>query len=180
MEFPVPCDCGKTVMVFEGRAGLDITCACGRTFKAPSLKELRVKAGLPPFHVSPEVMIPHMLVNGELPGTKKCAKCGVETVELVRVIAECERKFFRKGGGFNWPLFFVTAIFSPLVFFRWEHRTVEELGRDKTLLLPLAICSRCRGWLRGRWRIKETLKTVPIYRELLDKFPKAKVTIRRI
>jgi hypothetical protein len=72
MRFRVYCECGGHIVVSEAAAGAKLPCACGRTVSVPSLHELRVEAGLPPYNVSPELVIEAMLLSGEMPFDNRC------------------------------------------------------------------------------------------------------------
>jgi hypothetical protein len=65
MDFRINYDCGKSVTVTEGAAGARMLCPCGRTITVPSVKDLRLQAGLPPYNISPELMIEHLLAAGQ-------------------------------------------------------------------------------------------------------------------
>jgi hypothetical protein len=56
----------------------------------------------------------------------------------------------------------------------------QEYGKDKIYTLPLAVCRQCRSTLRDQRAIKEALCQVPEYRQLLDKFPDARVIVRDV
>src|SRR5262249_43305342 len=66
-RFHADCECGRRHPVAEGAAGGTIQCGCGRTLPVPSLRELRVEAGLTPYDPNPELVITHMLATRDLP-----------------------------------------------------------------------------------------------------------------
>ena len=45
------------------------------------------------------------------------------------------------------------------------------------LTLPLRVCDHCRAEVRRPAAVKALLRQVPVYARLLDKYPKAKVTL---
>jgi len=49
-------------------------------------------------------------------------------------------------------------------------------GEDKIFYLPLMVCMPCQVTLKRPSILKECLRAVPEYRQLLDKFPDAKVS----
>jgi len=55
MEFLLPCECGKNLMVTDGMAGTSVQCGCGRLTSIPSLGELRKLAPVKP---QAEAMVP--------------------------------------------------------------------------------------------------------------------------
>ena len=88
MEFRVDCACGIPLKVTEASAGGSVQCVCGGTVPIPPLTELRVRAGLAPYHVSPEVLIEHLLEAGELPPDNYCVGCRQPTDESAAVRQE--------------------------------------------------------------------------------------------
>jgi hypothetical protein len=169
-------------MVREGLAGTKRTCACGRVITVPPLHELRRQIGLRPYEVSPELVIEHMLASGELPADHACARCGAETDAVVHVQAECERVQIRSGGEPTW-LVFLSLLISPLLLLgvlMRQRSDQKEYGKDKIYTLPLAVCRQCRSTLLNPAEIRDALCRVPEYRQLLDKFPDAKVVVRDV
>ena len=41
MQFELPCECGRRLIVTAGDAGATLRCECGRTVQVPGLNELR-------------------------------------------------------------------------------------------------------------------------------------------
>jgi hypothetical protein len=138
------------------------------------MAELRVRAGLPPFQLPPEVVIEGFLHTGEFPIGKLCGRCGVSTDEVVVVVTECERASVHGSGGFTWGHLLV-SLFAG-IFVR-EQGVVAEYGRDKIYPLPLPLCQPCRKKLWTQKQIRRCLAAVPEYRLLLEKFPTAKVQL---
>ena len=103
MDVHIDCQCGEYLLVSEGSAGATITCPCGRPLKVPSLKEFRLRAGLPAYEPSPEMIIQHQLLAGGLPPDRNCVHCGADTDQVVQVAVECEKAF--RTGGFSWGVF---------------------------------------------------------------------------
>ncbi len=60
-----------------------------------------------------------------------------------------------------------------------RERRQQVFGRDKVYRLPLPVCSACQARVRGDKAIKQFLRGIPEYRQLLDKFPDASVGIDR-
>src|SRR5262245_33148332 len=111
MEFRVDCACGGHVGVSEGGAGSSRGVSGGRTVAIPSLKELRLSAGLPAYNVSPELLVEHILSSGEMPFGPRCGQCARETDEIVHVITECERAGAREPGGLPWGALVLLWVF---------------------------------------------------------------------
>ncbi len=173
MDFQLTCACGATRTVNEGSAGVELECSCGRHIKVPPLHELRKQAGLTPHDVSPELIIEAGLVDGSILPNRECASCGVDTVAMVRVRIECERAI--RKGGMTWGTTLLGLFFLPLALYRYERE--KEYGDNKLYTVPLMICPQCRPTLRGTRRVRECLRNVPVYKRLLDKFPKSKITL---
>ena len=177
MQFRVDCQCGKFIMVREGAAGAKFDCSCGRIISVPSLQDLRVQAGLPPYDLSPELMLHHLLPAGELPSRSACAGCGIDTPDRVEVVTECERSWTKNSRGSSWLVLFVSMFLFPLRIWMREEGEERQYGSDKIYRLPLAVCRECRKKLRGQEAIKGCLRTEPVYERLLDKFPDAVVRV---
>ncbi len=185
MEFRVDCPCGEHIMVSEGAAGVTFECVCGKPIVVPSLSELRTRAGLPTNAVSPEFIVEHFLVAGEIPGGNGCVDCGGEPADVVHIETECERVWKQRSGGFSWTAAVLLLIFcQPLLiyylfwFYVYGDRGVEkEFGRDKIYALPLRICPQCRPRLNDPVEIKRCLRRIPEYDLLLEKFPAAIVRV---
>jgi hypothetical protein len=222
MDVVLSCECGNSVTVTEAAADREIACNCGRTMKVPSFAELRQRAGLPASHVSPAMMISHLLENGELYPPADCVWCSAESDDVLHFRVECERPWVKRVGGFSWVLYLVSPIAAIASYSREETR---EFGNDITFLLPVTVCPNCRGhltarrlrhaglvvrlalllaglatvffrpligaallaafavtWLIARLRqerphdpLKDTLRKVPLYAPLLDRYPDAVV-----
>lgn len=179
MEFQIDCPCGQKVTVNEGAADGMATCVCGRSVPVPALTELRVRAGLSPYHVSPELVIEHLLAAREIPWGQTCVRCGAATEELAEVVTDCERAWTKEVGTASWPAMVFATLFMPMwawviAFQRGEER---QYGKDKIYPLPLPICGACRPQLSSPKAVKDCLTVVPEYRHLLAKFPNAKVQV---
>jgi hypothetical protein len=183
MDFRIDCQCGSHIIVSEGSAGATLTCSCGRPLSVPSLSVLRVAAGLPPFDYSPEQVIEYLLASARLPGTNVCIHCGFETDQVLDVYTECETQYRIKSGV---PVWFgvVSTLMFPLSHFVlsrffWGEREVQWLGRDTKFLLPIPACEHCQRLLRRRKLLKQCMGQIPEYGRLLEKFPDARLKLRR-
>ena len=179
MEFRVDCSCGGHVVVSEAAAGSSRQCACGRTVPIPSLKELRLSAGLPAYNISPEALVEHILSSGELPCGPRCGHCGEETTAVVHVVTECERSWTKGHGELSLGALILLWLFCPIGILVWYFSARERrvYGSDKIYALPLRVCSGCRGALHGEAAIKRCLAAVPAYARLLEKCPDARVRL---
>jgi hypothetical protein len=178
VDFKIDCQCGKQNIVSGGSAGATIVCACGRAISVPSLSTLRLQAGLPPFDPGPVMLIQHLLSTGQLPGIKSCVACGHETDHVVEVLTECETSYRTESDDRSWgmTLFWLFA-FWPALLLMSRRREVTESGRDTFFRLPLPVCKDCRHKLRGRKLVKQALQKIPLYCQLLQKFPDANVAL---
>lgn len=174
MNFRVDCACGIPVRVTEASAGGSVQCLCGRSVPVPELRELRVRAGLPPYNVSPEVLIEHLLADGELPPDNHCVRCATPTEGRVHARAVCERTFSPRRSKM---VAFLLMLLSPvlaIIYLRDRVQDREEPhGRDKIYRLPLPVCAGCRDNLHGRHALEEALRVFAVYDQLLEKFPDA-------
>jgi hypothetical protein len=177
MDFRIPCPCGNQVTVTEAAADGTARCPCGRELSVPSWRELRLQAGLPPYSISPEKMIEHLLLAGQLPGTRACSKCGTPTDSTIPVSADCERRWTQQPGCFSTVVVFVLAPIWLFILWWWREKDqARSYGEDKVFKLPLPICALCDPKVRGQKVLKQCMSAIPVYRELLEKFPEAKVT----
>jgi hypothetical protein len=178
MDYQVPCGCGKSVAVNAGAAGSRVTCGCGRAVEVPSLRELR-RLGGEADTVNPVLVIERMLADGELPAAGGCSGCGRADAEVVKVVAECERRWFRRPGRWDW---LIVAVFSwpiALITYWVDRRSgeVKEFGRDVVLTLPIRLCDECRAEMRTPADVANFLSAVPVYSRLLDRYPDAKLSL---
>jgi hypothetical protein len=124
--------------------------------------------------ISPELAIERLLGAGRLPEETECVVCGIPTEGLCRCWVNCEQAVVRKGGFSLHPISLLTALAGMMVFSRTRD---EEYGRDRLFYLPSRICPACRGGLRNEAAIKAALGRVPLYRQLLEKHPSARVQV---
>ena len=179
MDFQIPCDCGKVLTVTEGSAGTEVTCACGRNVRVPSLGGLRQLAGIVVPHPAPELVIEQMLLAGTLPPDRNCVHCGAATTDLLTVHVECERAWRRGSDSTlsgNIGLF-IGIFLKPISFLLRAGDEEQVFGRDKIYDLPLPVCPSCRAKVSDELAIWTSLRRVPEYRRLLEKFPEAKVEV---
>ncbi len=179
MDFRLDCPCGEFVTVTEGSAGATLKCACGRPISVPSLRTLRVAAGLSPEVLSPEQVIARLLAAGKLPG-EVCLGCGFETDQVLEVRTECETVYKTNTGTPLWFWVITSLVFLPFVhilhlLFRMDDGEAQWHGRDTIFVLPIPVCEYCRSNFRRRRRLKAAMRQIPEYRDLLDKYPWARV-----
>jgi hypothetical protein len=178
MSYPVSCSCGQTVHATAGDAGAYLTCACGQKVEIPALSELRAAANELP--LSAEFMIEQMLRANELPGHTDCARCGVASADLYHCHTTCERAESRVEGGPPDPFHVLAGCFFGgwlYMLLSREGKQRRQLGRDVHFPLPVRLCPNCRSATSGEAAIKDVLRHVRVYQALLEKYPRARVTL---
>lgn len=172
--YPVACECGQVHQVPATMAGSRFPCACGREVSVPSLG--RLKASVGQSAVSAEVRIEQMLQRGMLPEETSCLVCRKPTKDVAHAWTVCERATVQQPGGWVTSLLsFVTILWGFIIFYKQLRETSE--GRDLRFRLPLRVCRDCTDQLRDPRRLKETLLDVPVYSDLLQKYPDADVSL---
>jgi hypothetical protein len=170
MNFRVPCPCGAQVTVSEASAGARVSCSCGREVRVPALHELRASIGLPPYPLSPELEIEHMLSRGDVPPRAPCCRCGGETDTLAHAVVRFGERLEPEDDSEEW-VFFIGWL--PLLF--WKGRRSRTF--DKEYDLPFHLCPACQPRVHGTRAIRDCLCKVDVYERLLEKHPYAKVTL---
>src|SRR5260370_11128712 len=158
MDFRIQCSCGLAMTVSEAAAGGEVRCACGQTVRIPEWSELRVRAGLPPYNISPELLIENMLIKRELPFDDKCIKCEEPTDRIIHVLTKCERVWVKDSSGGTWASVFAVLFFGIWGVLAMQRREEKTYGRDKIYSLPLRICPACQQTLRSQRDIKLFLR----------------------
>jgi hypothetical protein len=174
MNFRVDCPCGRQVTVSEASAGVRVNCLCGREVRVPALHELRKSVGLPPYPISPELEIEHVLGRGEYPQRGPCTRCGGETEVLARVIIQFGERV-EEDHAEEVNTFLSVLLFGLLGVLVWRRRGVRVFDKEYWLLLHL--CPACRPRVRKVRAIKECLRKVDMYERLLEKHPYAQVQL---
>lgn len=150
MQFRLTCECGESITVSEGAAGVDMPCDCGRSIRVPSLAKLREQAGLEAVPITPETRIRGMITAGELPGTT-CIACGADAAAHVPLLAVCEREYKAGGGrGDGFSPYLLLVPFGRLYAVMTSSRQNDEFhGRETVVPVPLALCDSCRQRIPG-------------------------------
>jgi hypothetical protein len=184
-EYSVSCPCGKVIEVNESAAGTEVACSCGKRVPVPSLRELRYQHGAEQAP-NPVLQIEYLLAAKKLPAESCCVSCGTETSGVLVVHAHCE-SIWRKGGQSTDQMLALTAWLGPLwALLVWASRSQDaerEFGSDVRLGLPLRVCPQCREQVQKMWRwsrlarLRELLVKVPEYRQLLERYPKARLSV---
>jgi hypothetical protein len=178
MQFQLPCDCGASVTVSEGEAGTRTICKCGRTVAVPSLGQLRRQAGVRVAGPSPELALEALLVAGKLPEEDECVLCSRPTTGCTTCVVVFERAVVSEGGTPWWATTLAFLVFGwlGLLLARGSRRSPQVWGKDREFTLPLRTCDRCRPGLVETEAVRRALRSVPIYRRMLDKYPGARIS----
>jgi hypothetical protein len=179
MEFSLHCSCGRRVRVTEVSAGATAPCICGRAIPVPKLSELRRRAGVSTRDLSPELVIEQYLASGSFPCDNLCVVCGAKTANRTSAAVECEKIFLKDGMNSGIAFF---SLLLGIFAHHLPHRVlvgdeVEQHGRDLTYVVPLAACEHCLTRLYPPEELKQALRRVTLYRQLLDKYPDAMVRL---
>ncbi len=178
VEHELDCACGKKILVREGDAGARLQCSCGRALEVPSLHELRRRAGLPPPGLRIEKVVETLLLAGKLPEERHCVVCATATEGVLCCTTECERAHVT--GGRPWWAYllgFLTLGWLGAAAVYASAGGEQEWGTDRIFPLPLRVCASCQRRLNGTAELKAALCRVPVYRELLEKYPNARIEV---
>ena len=172
MNYSATCECGTVIPVTSGEAGADKRCACGRAVSVPSLRELRQQVG-ETLDRKPELAIPRRVAEGELPRGETCAACNrpTDTVLRVRATVNSDASVFDRAVGNMLMTFVFGVVIGPIVAMI---RSIETRRGRSTVEMPLKACADCASELNGP-KLKAALASVPVYAELLEKYPGAKL-----
>ena len=186
MSYSVRCQCNELHTVAASQAGAQLCCGCGRTLSVPPLSELRQQAREIAYAAATCDSIRFQSDSGELPPVGRCAACGLATQETFDFYVECERTKVKDLVPNHWygiqlllvlfhPIFFVTRMFHHASL----DKPLIETGRDTVVRTPLCMDATCSATLRraGQTRLQELLGSVPIYQQLLDEYPGAKIIV---
>jgi hypothetical protein len=126
--------------------------------------------------LSPDVRVEQMLQLGMLPRETRCVVCDKATTGVAHFWAVCERAFVKKDPARVWWVVALSWIFLGwlgliLLLVRSRDDTVH--GSDVQLRLPLRVCPECAPGLAGPGVLRDAVLVVPIYADLLDKYPNA-------
>ena len=178
MAYQVTCECGKPHPVGAGDAGSSLKCGCGRTVEVPALHELRSGAGE---SLSPLDHLRGLLLTGQLPGTRECARCRRQTNGRMHVAIVCER--VPGDGGTSQAevlgclLVPLLGWFMALMIFVGLRSRRRQFGDEVSVLVPLPLCDECRGDVTDA-TLPMALRQIPAYADLLDHYPNAQATRR--
>ena len=184
--FSVTCDCGAVIPVTASLAGATIACRCGRQVPVPRLSQLRVAHGLAATETNIRDTIGRLIREETLPWGDCCAVTAMPTGDVMLFDVECERGYLKGSASRKWgAVLFMLGFFAcfPAAIFMWLigydlfKTPAERVGRDIVITVPLLVRTESHGAVR-RWpqsRLKNLLRSVPVYERLLAEYPNARV-----
>jgi hypothetical protein len=180
--FSVDCSCGRTIEVKIADAGREIRCSCGTLNHVPALSGLRRNAGMPSYKIGIADRIIQKYNDGQLPLETNCVHCGMPTENTVVCSVECERT--RANGGGLWSNVFLLML-APVWAWqqaRKDFNDTEAVGREIVVNAPLRICVKCQSEIKKIDKdrtLRNLLRKIPLYGELLCEYPQAAIHLVR-
>jgi hypothetical protein len=187
LQVALGCGCGRSVFASTKDAGGVILCACGRAVVVPSLSRLRTLAGRDAFVTNPAEAIEKALRSGENPAGEACVMCAATNPIVFMCHATCETTHVKGGHNYLAQLLFM-LFFSVMGAIRMfasddEADETEVCGHDVGVSFPLPVCESCSKSAGGVARANVARKLmvhVPMYKELIKRYPKLKIEVNRI
>jgi hypothetical protein len=184
MSFSVTCQCSKTLEITAAQAGTEISCPCGHKVSVPLLSQLRQLAGQGAYEAGTIDTINRMIREGELPYGDTCAISGYPTKDSYNLYVQCESGWING----RYKIRYLSAIFSILLLpLGIIHLTLgkslfakeyQHRGHERGIYIPLRVRKEYHHKLhriRSQRKLRKLLCTVPIYANLFDEFPGARV-----
>lgn len=180
MNLFVTCECGQKKEIIPANCGSSVNCICGKTIDVPRLSDVRRSCGQTPYATTIIERLHSMSRSNELPPTDRCCCCQSIAIENVSCIVQCESHAI-SGPGF-WKTC-VMIVLSPswiLSMLLSSFGTPEVHGRATAIRLPLPVCGLCKKKvLASDAERKKALRNIPLYEELLLKYPDAFTVIAK-
>ena len=185
MAYSIQCECRRPLSVTASQAATRVPCACGRLIEVPALSRLRQNAGQGAYEAGTIDIIRRMISTGDLPTGQVCALSGDPTSDCYELFVQCESSWMKGPGSGHFAAVILLFLLMPF-WFVWmaigksmldEER--REVGHNRGVTIPLRICNRCHEKLRrtrSQWKLRRLLRTVPIYAQLLQEFPYARIS----
>lgn len=175
------CECGYSLPISAASAGTLVPCRCGRQVKIPKLSELRRLSGQPVDSlVGIADRLRTMYLDKQLPPDRHCIHCQVKTDATLECWVECERARASSAGAWENIFGALLLVLSPVKGLMYHAvrngSEVEAIGNDLVVRTPLAVCGNCLPAMnRKPMHIRDLLRSVPLYGELLEAYPGANV-----
>jgi hypothetical protein len=109
-----------------------------------------------------------------LPQQDRCVICREATSDKAYFWATCEQTFTKRDPSQSfWHLLVAWVFFGWLMLILLLLRAREDPvhGTNVRFRLPLRVCSDCRPDLRDVQALRDAVVAVPIYADLLEKYP---------
>jgi hypothetical protein len=118
-----------------------------------------------------------MAAAGELPPEPFCLLSYKPTADVLPVTVECETPY---GWQYSWWMLLLIACVSMALYRRAASDESDVKGREVAVELPLRIAADCQPQVRrfNQTKLRELLSTVPIYAQLLQEYPGARLSVR--
>jgi hypothetical protein len=125
----------------------------------------------------PELIIETLLLAGRLPMEQDCVLCGAATEHALCCRTVCEIAYVHRGGS-SWVGLLAFLLFGWIgaLIAATMPREEKQRGSDRVYPLPLRVCESCAQQLTNEQAVKDALYRVPLYRRLLDRYPRAYVS----
>ena len=190
LQVSLPCVCGRNVTARTKDAGGSIRCTCGNVVSVPRLSELRTLIGADPYITNPVEEIRKLQAQGNDPAGKTCLICGSAAPVLYKCRAECESSHVKRTGGddsYGFArillfLFLPVLLALAIISRRRDRETFDRLGHDVEVSFNLPVCDPCSKTIGSVTRpaiAKKLMLQVPLYKELLEYYPRMKLRITR-
>jgi hypothetical protein len=185
LEFSLTCGCGRTIIARAKDAGGSLACPCGGQMAVPKLSELRTMAGYHAYTTNPAEAIRRAQSQGIDPAGDSCVLCGSPTPVLYTCHAVCESSHVKKGASdandfLKWLL--LPLILNLLDLLRPKETQSDRQGHDVEVTFTLPVCDQCAATCGSVVRpavAKRLMANVPMYRELLDFYPRMSLKVDR-
>ena len=175
MAISLACSCGQAVLVELSQAGGETACQCGQTIRIPSLSKLRELSGKGAYEAGIIDTIHRMVASGELPAGDRCVVASEPSDDVFELYGEAEQ--VSQIGTSVAQAALVAVLCSPVLAIAMALKPIRDVGRSTIVLTPLRVCAKHQPRvLRASQRaLKRWLRTVPVYAQLLNDYPRARI-----
>ena len=176
MDYSINCQCGARLPVKASQAGTSITCSCGVVVAVPGLSKLRELAGRDAYETGPVDVIRNMFRRSELPSGGRCAVSGIATQDVIHLYVEAERVY---AGSDERVYAWLGLLISPILLAGMFQKPRPDVGRQTLVPTPLYVAAQHHGRVShaGQRALRKWLRTVPVYAQLLEAYPVARVLV---
>jgi hypothetical protein len=187
LKVSLSCECGGAVDAAAKDAGRTVTCNCGRAVAVPKLSQLRTLAGGNPFITNPVEGIRKQQRDGINPAGESCVLCGSLSPIFYKCYAVCESSHAKRANKVD-PISMVRLLFVPIVWLiamllrEKEFEPIDRRGHDIAISFDLPVCDPCAasaGKVTRASVAKRLMLQVPLYKELLECYPKLELKVAR-